>query len=123
MTRTARFLLLLLQVAFPIFLGILLATCGNSRSANETVLVVSGDTEGWITPCGCTINQSGGMPRRASYINALRARGKEVLYADAGGAAMGTSDYQKLRFEAILQGEQQLAITAHIVVAAPGDFT
>src|ERR1700745_4371010 len=30
------------------------------------VLVVSGDTAGWIVPCGCTSNQSGGLLRRGS---------------------------------------------------------
>src|SRR3990172_11014673 len=32
------------------------------------VLVVSGDTAGWIVPCGCASNQSGGLPRRGSFV-------------------------------------------------------
>jgi hypothetical protein len=75
-------------------------------------VVVSADTEGWITPCGCTSNQSGGMPRRASFLSTL-ANDHQVVYADAGGAPAGTSDYQKIKFEAILQGEMRMKLAAH----------
>ena len=67
-------------------------------------VVVSGDTAGWIVPCGCTSNQSGGLLRRGTYLQQLRSAG-EVLYVDAGGAAAGTSAYDRAKFEAILQGE------------------
>src|SRR5262249_4513607 len=76
------------------------------------VLVVSGDTAGWIVPCGCTSNQSGGMPRRGTYVRELR-QGAEVLLVDAGGAPGGTSAYQRLKLEAILRGELALGLVAH----------
>src|SRR5688572_10911997 len=80
-------------------------------------LVVSADTAGWITPCGCASNQSGGMLRRGTYLEQVRQRGGgssgDVLYADAGGAAGGTSDYHKVKFEAILAGEAKLRLAAH----------
>lgn len=78
------------------------------------VLVVSGDTHGWITPCGCTSNQSGGLPRRGSYLAKLRAT-RDVIYADAGGAAAGDSPYQRVKFEAILAGERAMGLAAHNV--------
>ena len=79
-------------------------------------VVVSGDTDGWIVPCGCTSNQSGGLPRRASYLAEL-ATGSEVLVADVGGAPRGKSTYDRLKFEAILQGELAMGVAAHNIGA------
>ncbi len=75
-------------------------------------ILVSGDTAGWIVPCGCTTNQSGGLPRRGTYIARARTTA-EILYLDAGGAPAGTSPYDRAKFEAILQGEQTMGLGAH----------
>jgi 2',3'-cyclic-nucleotide 2'-phosphodiesterase (5'-nucleotidase family) len=76
------------------------------------VVVVSGDTAGWLVPCDCTSNQSGGLPRRGTYVNGLRRRA-EVVLADAGGAPGGTSAYHRAKFEAILRGELAMGLSAH----------
>jgi hypothetical protein len=81
-------------------------------SITPLTLLVSGDTRGWIVPCGCTANQSGGMPRRGSHVRWLRERG-EVLVVDVGGAVGGTSAYQRTKFEAILKGELAMGLAAH----------
>jgi hypothetical protein len=81
------------------------------------VVVVSGDTAGWIVPCGCTTNQSGGLPRRGAYIEQLR-REANVVPLDVGGAPLGTSVYDRVKFEAILAGEMLMGIAAHNVGAA-----
>jgi hypothetical protein len=77
------------------------------------MLVVSGDAASWLTPCGCTSNQSGGLLRRATYLKGLASQGAAVIYADAGGAPGGTSEYQRVKFEAILRGELLMNVTAH----------
>lgn len=77
-------------------------------------IVVSGDTAGWLIPCGCTTNQSGGLPRRGTYLRDA-APGGDVLYLDAGGAAGGTSAYHRATFEAILRGERAMGVAAHNV--------
>src|SRR5256885_9651790 len=74
------------------------------RASTTTKLVISGDTSSWIMPCGCTSNQSGGLLRRATYLKSLTAQ-RPVICADAGGAVSGTSEYQRVKFEAILRGE------------------
>jgi hypothetical protein len=84
----------------------------SNAAAGTTYLVASGDTAGWITPCGCAANQSGGLLRRGTYLNDLRNKGG-VVYVDVGGAAGGNSDYHKVKFEAILAGEKQMQIAAH----------
>lgn len=88
-----------------------------AAAAKPLAVVVSGDTAGWLMPCGCTANQSGGLPRRGTYLNQL-ADTAAVLYADAGGAAAGTSDYHRVKFEAILRGELAMHVAAHNVGAS-----
>src|ERR1700747_3511266 len=69
----------------------------NPVAARPVEIIVSGDTAGWIVPCGCTASQSGGLPRRGQSIEAERGRAN-VIYADAGGAAAGTSNYHRAKF-------------------------
>ncbi len=83
-----------------------------AAASRPAMLLVSGDTAGWITPCGCTSNQSGGLLRRASYLAGLR-RSANVIYADVGGAPTGAAPYQRVKFEAILAGEKGMSIAAH----------
>src|SRR4051812_45742211 len=75
-------------------------------------LVISGDTAGWITPCGCTSNQSGGLLRRGTFVTDLR-RQMETILVDVGGAPGGDSDYHKVKFEAVLRGELLMGLAAH----------
>lgn len=96
--------------------------CGTEPTPPGAVtLVISGDTAGWIVPCGCTSNQSGGLARRGTLVQSLRAAGA-VLSADVGGAAAGTSPYDQTKFEAILAGELKLGLVAHNIGAAEARF-
>lgn len=80
-------------------------------------IAVSGDTAGWIVPCGCTSNQSGGLLRRATYLDQLR-QDEEVLYLDVGGAGDGTAPYDIAKLEAILRGELAMGVQLHNIGAA-----
>jgi len=86
-----------------------------TASPKSVVIAVSGDTAGWLTPCGCASNQAGGLPRRGTYLAGLRGGGggADVLYLDAGGAAGGVSGYHRDKFEAILSGERAMGVAAH----------
>ncbi|WP_145198877.1 multiheme c-type cytochrome [Thalassoglobus polymorphus] len=84
-------------------------------------LVASGDTQGWIMPCGCTSNQSGGLLRRGSYLKNLRKQ-NDVIFVDVGGAADGTAPYQLEKFRSVLKGEQLMGIHAHNLGAAEIKF-
>ncbi len=98
-----------------LYLALGLVGCGPSPTeapARGFTLIVSGDTAGWIVPCGCTANQSGGLPRRGTTL-AKERDGREVIYADAGGAPGGTSTYDRVKFEAILAGERAMGLVAH----------
>ncbi len=87
----------------------------------SVTVVVSGDTRGWIIPCGCTSNQSGGLLRRGTFVSQLREQGP-VVVLDAGGAADGTAPYQLERFRAILKGESLMGLQAHNVGAVEAAF-
>lgn len=88
------------------------SSAGDHQPPRPVAVVVSGDTAGWIMPCGCTSNQSGGLPRRGTVVRRARAD-HVVILADAGGAPGGTSSYHRLKFEAILAGEHAMGIAAH----------
>ena len=101
-----------LLVAVGVVVAWLLRPITDSFPERPLTLVVSGDTAGWIVPCGCTSNQSGGLLRRGSYLGRLRGE-SEVILADAGGAPGGTSPYHRAKFEAILRGELAMGLAAH----------
>jgi hypothetical protein len=98
---------LLLLAVLSCFLG-----CGKAEASRPVVVLASGDTAGWIIPCGCTSKQSGGLLRRATLVEQARVE-NEVVLVDVGGAAAGTSPYQRAKFEAILVGEEDMDIAAH----------
>lgn len=79
--------------------------------------LISCDTDGWIVPCGCSAKQSGGLPRRATLVNNL-LQNEAVVVLDVGGAPAGVSDYHELKFEAILQGELAMGLSAHNIGAS-----
>jgi hypothetical protein len=89
-----------------------LAAGDHHAALGVVTLIVSGDTAGWIVPCGCTSNQSGGLPRRGTFVSERRREGP-VIVADAGGVPDGFFAYQRARFEAILDGEVAMGIEAH----------
>lgn len=88
------------------------ATGAGDSHARPVSLIVSGDTAGWIVPCGCASNQSGGLLRRGSLVAAERKK-HDIVLVDAGGAPGGTSPYERLKFEAILRGELAMGLVAH----------
>ncbi|HET6573384.1 MAG TPA: multiheme c-type cytochrome [Fimbriiglobus sp.] len=50
----------------------------------ELVLVLSGQTYGYLSPCGCSRPQKGGLERRYNLMQSLRDRGWPVVGLDLG---------------------------------------
>lgn len=48
-------------------------------------LLLSGEMHGYIEPCGCSLNQMGGLSRRADLLKQMRDRGWPVTAFDVGG--------------------------------------
>lgn len=53
----------------------------------DLVLVVSGQTIGYLSPCGCSRPQFGGLERRYNLIGQLKQKGWEVIGVDVGDVA------------------------------------
>ncbi len=78
----------------------------------------TGDTQGWIEPCGCGVSQFGGLPRRASYLAAVSRDGD--LRVDLGNAIIGVEPYQRLRLSTIL--EALSALDYQVFVPGQGEL-
>jgi hypothetical protein len=50
----------------------------------DLVLVLTGQQNGYLLPCGCSRPQKGGLERRYNFVQALRAKGWSVVLADLG---------------------------------------
>lgn len=95
---------------------------GCSRPPQRLTIFIAGDTNGWITPCGCAANQSGGLARRAQLIDYANLDGETLLF-DVGGSAIGTTEYQRLKFESLLDGLNLMSLVGMNVGAAETQFT
>jgi hypothetical protein len=102
----------------------LLAAAGCQRdssspaaSAKPLALLATGDTAGWLTPCGCAANQSGGLARRATYVRQVKDK-RSAVVVDVGGAPGGKAAYDRFKFLAILRGERAMGVVAHNLGAA-----
>jgi 2',3'-cyclic-nucleotide 2'-phosphodiesterase (5'-nucleotidase family) len=95
---------------------------GCSSKPKLLTVIVSGDTQGWITPCGCAANQSGGLARRAKLVEYAKLDG-DVLLLDVGGSSIGTTDYQRLKFESLLTGLRLMDLAVMNIGSAETQFT
>ncbi len=90
------------------------ATCCFSFTnidSSELVFFISGDTHGYLSPCGCSDPMSGGIRRRAAAIKALAGVGKAIVI-DNGGWIAGTSRQDELKAEAIAESLRQMGVSA-----------
>lgn len=75
------------------------------------VLVVSGQTYGFLQPCGCTRPQLGGIERRAQLVRSLKTKGWPVAGVDLGDIYPQQMYVRKqglLRYETIMQALQAM---------------
>ncbi|MFO1063023.1 MAG: multiheme c-type cytochrome [Pirellulales bacterium] len=113
-----------LQYSVGLILLVLISGCS---SKSEVSVFVSGDTAGWITPCGCAANQSGGLARRSLLIT-QSSGGVPPIVLDAGGSATGTNEYHRIKLTALLRGMRAMGLNGHNIgesesAFAPSDLT
>ena len=53
-------------------------------SPTELSLIFTASVNGEVEPCGCKTGPSGGLARKAAYINTLRSEGKQAIILDSG---------------------------------------
>jgi len=75
-------------------------------SPPRAVLVLTGELDGYIEPCGCTgkENQKGGLSRRQNFLRALEAAGWPVAAVDLGGQVRRFGRQTEIKFQSIAEG-------------------
>jgi Cytochrome c554 and c-prime len=81
----------------------------------DAVLVVSGQTHGYLQPCGCSRPQTGGLERRAVFIEYLKAKGWPVAAVEVGdvfpdGAKLGAQ--ARLKYVATMASMREMGYLA-----------
>lgn len=85
----------------------------------DLVIVVSAQTFGYLSPCGCSRPQFGGLERRYNLIAGLKKKGWEVIGVDAGDLAphpgKGLTEQAQLKY---MYGMQALREMGYVAVGA-----
>lgn len=68
------------------------------------VLILSGEQHGYVEPCGCSLNQLGGLSRRADLMRQVQERGWTTTGFDVGGLVNNPNRLQgKLKFDMMVK--------------------
>jgi hypothetical protein len=88
----------------------------------RAVVVVTGELDGYIEPCGCTgkENQKGGLSRRQNFLRAIEAAGWPVMAVDLGGQVRRFGRQTEAKFQSIADGLRAMQYAA--VGLGPGDL-
>lgn len=90
-----------------------------SFTANqEQVLILTGDTRGYLAPCGCTEPMIGGLRRRAAAIRSLSEPGRTTIL-DNGAFVNGIGRQDQIKAETVAQILAQVGVDA--INVAPED--
>ena len=91
-------------------------------SPPRLLLVVTGQLDGYIEPCGCTgkENQKGGLSRRQNFLRAVSAAGWPVLAVDLGNQVKRFGRQTEIKFQSIADGLRQMGYAT--VGFGPGDL-
>jgi hypothetical protein len=89
------------------FLGGCRLTAGRP---DRLALFVSGDTRGYLEPCGCRRDQAGGLAGRDTLIQ--RSRTPSRLVMDVGNLTSGSRPYELLKLRYLLAGMEQIGYDA-----------
>lgn len=77
-------------------------------SKPTAVLVLTGNQNGYLEPCGCSEKQAGGMARRGNLFQQLREKGWPTVGLDVGGTVQRTRAQTRLKFAAITDAMREM---------------
>lgn len=90
-----------------------LGFCWPARGgAQRNTLVVYGDTEGYMAPCGCTKPMSGGIARAATVIRHIEEGGDQTAFVLAGGLVEDAGRQSALKLDAYAEAARDLNAAA-----------
>ena len=74
--------------------------------APQALVVVTGELDGYIEPCGCTgkENQKGGLSRRQNFLRSIGSVGWPLLAVDLGGQVRRFGRQSEVKFQSIADG-------------------
>ena len=78
----------------------------------KLALVLSGEQNGYLEPCGCSATQSGGFARRADLFAQLEAKKFPVLALDLGNTLKRSRRLDVIKFEIIQKGLKEMHYAA-----------
>lgn len=90
--------------------GILAASLAAPRPAPVRAVLVAGNAQGYLAPCGCAKPMMGGMER---LLTAVRSRkGKDGLFLFNGPLSGGTGRQSEMKVETLSEGLRSAGVTA-----------
>jgi hypothetical protein len=75
-------------------------------------MILSGEIHGYMEPCGCDANQSGGLSRRADLFKQLKDKGWSVVGLDLGGTLKNARRQSQIKFKFIHSAISELGYKA-----------
>jgi predicted CXXCH cytochrome family protein len=100
--------------------GAAVALAGGVLSMHDDpvrVVILSGDTQGYLSPCGCSSPMVGGIRRKATVIRNL-SRGHATTLLENGGMVESSGRQDQMKAETIAQSMANLGVSAINVGAA-----
>lgn len=91
--------------------GIACGALGAAWQDHSTTLIVTGDLQGHLEPCGCTTPQTGGILRLATLVKALRSKQDVVLLAN-GAMVNDVGKRDEIKAETIAQAYEEMGVGA-----------
>lgn len=105
-----RFQLISAALLAFVALGTAALLARNSRDDGRVTLFVSGDTRGYLEPCGCRRDQAGGLPARMTLVKQDDAPNRLLL--DVGNLTSGDRSYELLKLHYLLLGMERMGYDA-----------
>src|SRR5438552_1225041 len=81
-----------------------------SSTPDHLTLFVTGDSRGYLEPCGCRRDQAGGLSGRATLIAARKPAERLVL--DVGNLTSGGRPYELLKLHYLMEGMAEIGYDA-----------
>lgn len=83
----------------------------------EVLLVFSGQQQGYIEPCGCTglANQKGGLARRDTFFEQVKARGWDIAAFDVGNQVKRFGAQADIKFQRSTEGLRTMGYEAVVL--------
>lgn len=101
-----------MKLLVPALLVLIFAIARAIGTQDESVvIVIGGDTMGYLSPCGCTKPMSGGIRRRATAIRALVHERKSIILEN-GGLIKGEARQDEIKAETLAEILGNLPLTA-----------